>query len=57
MGNTGLLSREAEMTLSQPHLGDTRRQELRNLPFWPSSLFQVSTSQGGRRLSPQKRHL
>ena len=27
------------MTLLQPHLGDTRCQELRNLPFWPSSLF------------------
>ena len=39
MGNTGLLRREAEMTLLQPHLGDTRRQELRNWPFWPSSLF------------------
>ena len=38
MGNTGLLRREAEMTLLQPHLGDTRRQELRNLPFWPPSL-------------------
>ena len=30
MGNTGLLRREAEMTLLQPHLGDSRRQELRN---------------------------
>ena len=39
MGNTGLLRREAEMTLLQPHLGDTRRQKLRNSPFWPSSLF------------------
>ena len=39
MGNTGLLRREAEMTLLQPHLGDTRRQELRNSSFWPSSLF------------------
>ena len=37
MGNTGLLRREAEMTLLQPHLGDTRYQELRNSPFWPSS--------------------
>ena len=40
MGNTGLLRREAEMTLLQPHLGETRRQELRNSPFWHSSLFQ-----------------
>ena len=42
MGNIGLLKREAEMTLLQPHLGETRRQELRNAYF----LFQVSTSQG-----------
>ena len=28
MGNTGLLRLEAEMTLLQPHLGETRRQEL-----------------------------
>ena len=39
MGNTGLLRREAEMTLLQPHLGDLRRQELRNSPSWPSPLF------------------
>ena len=39
MGNTGLLRREAEMTLLIPHLGDMRCQELRNSPFWPSSLF------------------
>ena len=32
MGNTGLHRREAEMTLLQPHLGETRRQELRNAP-------------------------
>ena len=34
MGNTGLLRRKAE-----PQLGETRYQELRNLPFWHSSLF------------------
>ena len=39
MGNTGLPRREAEMTLLQPHLGDSRCQELRNSPFWPSPLF------------------
>ena len=39
MGNTGLLRHEAEMTLLQPQLGETRRQELRNSPFWHSSLF------------------
>ena len=37
MGNTSL--REAEMTLLPPHLEETRRQELRNASFWPSSLF------------------
>ena len=39
MGNTGLLRREAEMTLLQPQLGDSRHQELRNSPFWPTPLF------------------
>ena len=39
MGNTGLLRREAEMSLLQPHLGDSRHQELRNLPFRPTPLF------------------
>ena len=33
MCNTGLLRREAEMTLLQPHLGETRRQELQNSSF------------------------
>ena len=32
--------REAEMTLLQPQLGETRRQELRNSSFWDPSLFQ-----------------
>ena len=39
MSNTGFLRREDEMTLLQPHLGDSRCQELRNSPFWPSPLF------------------
>ena len=39
MGNTGLLRREAEMTLLQPLLGETRRQELGN-----SSFYCVNTS-------------
>ena len=39
MGNTGLLRREAEMTLLQPHVGEMRRQELRNSPFRHSALF------------------
>ena len=39
MGNSGLLRPEAEMTLLQPQLGETRCQELRNASFWPASLF------------------
>ena len=39
MGNTDLLRREAEMSLLQPLLRDSRCQELRNSPFWPSPLF------------------
>ena len=39
MGNLVLLRRKAKMTLLQPHLGETRRQELRNASFWPPSLF------------------
>ena len=44
MGNTGLLRRKAEMTLLQPHLGDSRRQERRNSPFWPAPLFKSQSS-------------
>ena len=33
MGNTGLLRCEAEMTLLQPHLGDSRTEELAFLAF------------------------
>ena len=40
MANTGLLRHEAEMTLLQPHLGETRCQELRNSSFWDPSLFE-----------------
>ena len=47
MGNTGLLRREAEMTLLQPHLGDSRCQELRNLPFWPTPLFRSQLVKDG----------
>ena len=47
MGNTGLLRREAEMTLLQPHLGDSRCQELRNSPFWPSPLFRSQLVKDG----------
>ena len=38
MGNTGLLRHEAEMTILQPQLGETRCQQLRNsLFFWTLS--------------------
>ena len=47
MGNTGLLRREAKMTLLQPQLGETRRQELRNASFWPSSLFKSQLVEEG----------
>ena len=47
MGNTGLLRREAEMTLLQPQLGETRRQELRNSSFWDPSLFQCQLVKEG----------
>ena len=47
MGNTGLLRREAEMTLLHLHLGESRRQELRNLPFWPSPLFKSQLVKDG----------
>ena len=40
MANTGLLRREAEMTLLQPQLGEPRCQELRNSSFWDPSLFE-----------------
>ena len=40
MGNTGLLRCEAEMTLLQPQLGETRHQELRNSSFWDPYLIQ-----------------
>ena len=43
MGNTGLLRRKAEMTLLQPHLGETGRQDLVLLTVFP---VQVSISQG-----------
>ena len=44
MGNTGLLRRE---TLLQSHLGDSRRQELRNSPFWPSPIFKSQLVKDG----------
>ena len=53
MDNTGLLRREAEITLLQPQLWETRRQEL---AFLALILVKVSTSEG-RRLSSKKAFL
>ena len=47
MGNTGLLRCEAEITLLQPHLGDSRHQELRNSTFWPTPLFKSQLVKDG----------
>ena len=47
LGNTGLLRREAKMTLLQPHLGDSRRQEQRNSPFLPTPLFRLQLVKDG----------
>ena len=47
IGNTGLLRREAEMILLHPHLRDSRRQELRNSPFWPTPLFKSQLVKDG----------
>ena len=48
MGNTGLLRREAKKTLLQTYLGDSRCQELRNLPFWPTPLFKAQIVKDGK---------
>ena len=42
------------MTIHQPHLGDTRHQELRNSPFWPSSLFKSQLVKEGEEFSSKK---
>ena len=47
MGNTSLLRREAEMTLLEPHLGDSRCQELRSSPIWPTPLFKSQLVEDG----------
>ena len=46
MGNTGVLRREAGMTLLQPHLGDSS-QELWNLPLWPTPLIKSQLVKDG----------
>ena len=43
MGNTGLLRREAKMTILQPHLG---KKDEKNSRMHPFGFLQVSTSQG-----------
>ena len=58
MANTGLLRREAEITLLHPQLGETRRQEIRNSSFWGSSLFESQLVKEGEdfllKKAPQK---
>ena len=58
MGNTGLLRHKVEMTLLQPHLMETRRQEIRNSSFWPPSLFESQLVKEGEdfllKKAPQK---
>ena len=58
MANTGLLRREAEMTLLQPQLGEMRCQELRNSSFWDPSLFESQLVKEGEdfllKKAPQK---
>ena len=60
MGNTGLLRREAEMTLLQPNLGDSRHQELSNSPFWPTPMFKSQLVKDGEdfllKKAPLKSH-
>ena len=47
MGNTGLLLREAEMTLLHHHLGESSHQELRNSPFSPTPFFKSQLVKDG----------
>ena len=54
MGNNGPLRHEAEMTLLQPHLGDSRRLELRNSPFLPTPLFMSQLVNDGEEFSFKK---
>ena len=46
-GITCLLRYEAEMTLLQAYLRDSRRQELRNSPYWPTPLFKSQLVKDG----------
>ena len=47
MGHTGFLRRAAEMTLLQLHVGDSRCQELRNVPLCPTPLFKSQLVKDG----------
>ena len=54
MGNTGLLRREAEMTLLEPHIGDLRQQEVRSSPFWSTPLFKSQLVKDGEEFLNKK---
>ena len=54
MGNTGLLRREAEITLLQPHLGGNETPRTQELTLLAFLLVQVSTCERRGRLPPQK---
>ena len=54
MGNSILIRCEAEMTHLQPHLGDSRCQELRNSPFWPTPLFRSQLVNDGEKFLLKK---
>ena len=45
------------MTLLQPHLGDSRRQKLRNSPFCPTPLFRLQLVKDGEDFLLKKRTL
>ena len=54
MGNSILVRGEAEMTHLQPHLGDTRSQELSSSPFCPTPLFRPQLVKEGEDLFLKK---
>ena len=48
MGYSVLIKREGEMSHLQPHLGDTRCQQLRSSPFAPTPLFHFQLVKDGK---------
>ena len=56
MGNSILIRHEAEITHLQPHLGDSRCQELRRSSFWPTPLFQSQLVKDGEEFLLTKKH-